>query len=59
MAVSIAVESPLQDDVRGLIRDLNEVLNALSPPEARFQMTPEEMAGSDTTVFAGESIVPA
>jgi putative acetyltransferase len=51
VAVSIAIESPLQDDVRRLIRDLNEVLNALSPPEFCFQMTPEEMARPDTTVF--------
>jgi putative acetyltransferase len=51
MPVLIAAESPLQDEIRDLMRALNEVLNALSPPEARFQMTPEEMAAADTTVF--------
>ena len=51
MAISIAVESPLCDEVCALIRALNAVLNALSPPEFCFQMTPEEMAGTDTTVF--------
>jgi putative acetyltransferase len=51
VAVSVAIESPLRDDVRGLIRELNEVLNAASPPEVRFQMTPVEMSGPDTTVF--------
>ena len=34
MAVTIAVESPLQDEVRTLIAELNTVLLALSPPEA-------------------------
>ncbi len=51
MAVSIAVESPLQDDVRDLIAALNENLLALTPPEHCFHMTAEEMARPDTTVF--------
>ncbi len=49
--VSIAVESPLQDDIRALIADLNEELLALTPPEFCFHMTAEQMAGQDTTVF--------
>ena len=53
MAVTIAVKGLLQDEVKALIRDLNNVLNALSPPEVRFQMTPEDMAQADTTVFIG------
>jgi putative acetyltransferase len=51
MAVSIAVESPLQDEVRGLIAELNAALDVLTPPEFCFHMTVEEMAGVDTTVF--------
>lgn len=51
MPVTIAVESPLQDDVRALIGALNDVLLKLSPPEFCFNMTVEEMAGPDTTVF--------
>jgi putative acetyltransferase len=51
MTVIIAVESPLQDDVRVLIRELNETLDALTPPEFNFQMSVEEMAEPDTTVF--------
>ena len=51
MAVTIAVESPLQDDVRELIAELNKVLLALTPPEFVFHMTAEEMAASHTTVF--------
>lgn len=49
--ISIAIESPLQDDVRTLVAELNEALLALTPPEFCFHMTVEEMAGPDTTVF--------
>jgi putative acetyltransferase len=51
MAVTIAVESPLQDDVRALIAELNAVLLTLTPPEFCFHMTVEQMAGPETTVF--------
>lgn len=51
MALSVAIESPLQDEVRGLIASLNAYLAPLAPPEFCFAMTVEEMAGSDTTVF--------
>ena len=51
MAVTIAVESPLQDDVRVLIAALNEHLLALTPPEFCSHMTVEQMAEADTTVF--------
>jgi putative acetyltransferase len=49
--IVVAVESPLQDDVRGLIKELNENLLALTPPEFCSHMTVEQMAGPDTTVF--------
>jgi putative acetyltransferase len=48
---NIAAESPLQDDVRRLIAELNAVLLALTPPEHCYHMTAEEMAAADTTVF--------
>ncbi len=51
MAVEIAAESPLQDEVRALIAELNAVLLELTPPEFCFHMTVEEMAEPDTTVF--------
>jgi putative acetyltransferase len=51
VAVSIAVESPLQDEVRTLIAELNAALLALTPPEYCFHMTVEEMAEPHTTVF--------
>lgn len=51
MAVTVAVETPLQDDVRVLVAELNEHLLPLSPLEFQFKMTVEQMAGADTTVF--------
>lgn len=51
MAVSIAVETPLQDDVRELVRLLNDYLLPLSPIEFQFKMTVEQMAGPETTLF--------
>ena len=51
MAVTIGVESPLQDDVRTLIAALNEQLLTLTPPEFCSHMTVEQMADTDTTVL--------
>lgn len=51
MAISIAVESPLQDDVRTLVAELNTTLLELTPPEFVFHMTVEQMAEPATTVF--------
>lgn len=51
MAVTIAAETPLQDEVRELVRQLNTHLLALAPPEACFMMSVEEMADGDTTLF--------
>ncbi|MBS3651371.1 GNAT family N-acetyltransferase [Pseudaminobacter sp. 19-2017] len=51
MAIEIAVESPLQDEVRALIGELNAALLELTPPEYCFHMTVEEMAEPATTVF--------
>ncbi len=51
MTTSIAIESPLQDDVRALIGELNETLLELTPPEHCHHLTVEQMADADTTVF--------
>lgn len=51
MSVTITRETPLQDDVRRFVSELNAHLNPLSPPEFQFQMTVEQMAGPDTHVF--------
>ena len=51
MGVTIAIETPLQDDVRRLVEKLNDHLLPLSPLEFQFKMTVEQMADSDTTLF--------
>jgi putative acetyltransferase len=51
MAVTVAAESPLQDEVRELIAELNATLLALTPPEFCSHLTAEQMAEPDTTVF--------
>jgi putative acetyltransferase len=51
MAVTIAVESPLSEEVRALIAELNAVLLKLTPPEHCYHLSPEEMAADDTTLF--------
>lgn len=61
MAISIAIETPLQDDVRRLVAELNKHLLPLSPLEFQFKMTVEQMADSQTTLFvarneAGEAV---
>jgi putative acetyltransferase len=48
---SIAVESPLQDDVRSLVAALNEWALAQTPREFCHHMTVDQMAQPDTTVF--------
>ena len=48
-AFVIRPETPLQDDVRGMVERLNATMKPLSPPEFQFQMTVEQMADDDTT----------
>lgn len=49
--IAIAVETPLQDDVRALVQALNEFTFELTPAEYRHHMTVEQMAQADTTLF--------
>src|SRR4026207_44089 len=51
MTITVAAETPLQEDARRLVEGLNETLLALTPPEFCFHMTAEQMAQPDTTVF--------
>jgi len=51
IAITIAQETPLQDEVRALIKELNAHLSPLSPPEFCFQMTAEQIAETATTLF--------
>lgn len=55
MAVTIALESPLQEEVRALIAELNEALFALTPAEYCYHMTADEMARPDTMVFVARA----
>lgn len=51
MSVTLAIETPLQDEVRVLVAALNAHMRPLSPPEFQFQMTVEQMADSETSLF--------
>jgi putative acetyltransferase len=51
VGIEIRQESPLQEDVRGLIAELNAVLLELTPPEFCSHLTVEQMADPATTVW--------
>lgn len=51
MPLSIAVETPLQDDVRALVAELNAYLIPLTPRQFQFQLTVEQMADPFVTLF--------
>ena len=55
MAVSVAIESPLQDEVRGLVAALDAYLMPLAPVEFHFGLDIEAMTGADTTVFVART----
>ncbi|HEU0061419.1 MAG TPA: GNAT family N-acetyltransferase [Hyphomicrobiaceae bacterium] len=55
MTITVAAESPLSEDMRRLIAQLNATLLALTPAEYCSHMTVEQMAGSDTTVFVARA----
>jgi putative acetyltransferase len=57
LAVTIAIETPLQDDVRALVEQLNAHLIPLSPLEFQFKMTVEQMAEPHTTLFVARDEV--
>jgi len=51
VSVRIAIETPLQDDVRELVAALNEWALTQTPREFCHHMTVEQMAQPDTTLF--------
>ena len=51
MAATLSIETPLQDDVRALVAELNAYLNPLTPREFQFQLTAEQMAEPGVTLF--------
>ena len=46
MTLVISVETPLQDEIRDLVAELNAYMIPLTPREFQFQLTVEQMAGS-------------
>ena len=51
MAAGIAIETPLQDDVRSMVAALNATMMPLTPREFQFQLTVEQMAEPAVTLF--------
>ena len=51
VTVTISVESPVQDDVRSLVAQLNDHLVPLSPKEFQFGISVADMASPETSVF--------
>jgi len=51
VAITIQIETPLHEEIRALVAELNAALLETTPPEHCYHMTPEEMAQRDTTVF--------
>jgi putative acetyltransferase len=51
LVISISTESPLQDEIRELSAELDAHLNALSPPEANYLLSVEDLAAPDTTLW--------
>lgn len=49
--LAIAVETPLQDEIRQLVAELNAYMIPLTPREFQFQLTVEQMAEPTVTLF--------
>ncbi|MGC4025816.1 MAG: GNAT family N-acetyltransferase [Mesorhizobium sp.] len=55
MPIAIAVETPLQDDVRAMVAALNDYLIPLTPREFQFQLTVEQMAEPSVTLLVARN----
>jgi len=51
VTLAIAAETPLQDDIRRLVAELNAYMIPLTPREFQFQLTVEQMAEPSVTLF--------
>ncbi len=51
----IEVETPLQDDIRELVSDLNAYMIPLTPVEFQFQLTVEQMAEPNLTLLVARN----
>lgn len=54
--ISIAPETPLQDDVRTMVAALNAYMMPLTPREFQFQLTVEQMADPSVTVLIARDV---
>jgi putative acetyltransferase len=59
VSFTITTETPLSDDVRALVKQLNEFTFELTPAEFRHHMTVEQMAQPDTTLFVARDATGA
>ena len=55
MAIDIAIETPLQDDVRSMVAELNAYMIPLTPREFQFQLTVEQMMDPALTLFVARN----
>lgn len=55
MPVAIASETPLQDDVRRMVAELNAHMIPLTPREFQFQLSVEQMAEPGVTVLVARN----
>lgn len=51
MPLVISVETPIQDEIRHLVAELNAYMIPLTPREFQFQLTVEQMAEPSVTLF--------
>ena len=51
----IEVETPLQDDIRVLVQQLNAYMMPLTPKEFQFQLTVEQMSEPGVTLFVARN----
>jgi len=59
MDIAIAPETPLQDDVRRLVAELNAFLQPQTPIAYQFQLTVEQMADPSLTLFVARDATGA
>jgi hypothetical protein len=58
MAIAIAVETPLQDDVRAMVADLNAYMIPLTPREFQFQLRSKACRSASRTCSAPRACTP-
>lgn len=49
--IDIAIETPLTDEMRAMVGELNDIMSALTAEEANHRLAVEDMVDARTTVF--------